>query len=219
MRKHTLYSSVLTLAVTACGGPGEDAAELSVQQVQYASTQSHPDVNTGPLPEGCIKIEGGQIGIEGLELELEGQSITISDWIAKGGSPGEYVGFSYETELCGFVSIKSGRDIDAEDFDGSWVNPNGTSGRNAKGISNIVFCSEPCEPPPPEEEEPPAEEPPEEEEPPAEEPPAEEPPHEEPPAEEPPAEEPPHEGVCCTKDIECGQGGACGEDGYCYYFH
>ena len=39
-----------------------------------------------------------------------------------------------------WLSVKCGNDIFQENGDGSWVNPNGSSGPTAHAISNVVFC-------------------------------------------------------------------------------
>ena len=98
-------------------------------------------VNTGPLPDDCAKIEDGQIGEDGIVIHLNDITITIIAWIEKDGEPDEYVGFEYEVvggDVC--VAVKSGGDISIEEGTGIWINPNGTFGPDAHGISNIVFC-------------------------------------------------------------------------------
>ncbi|HPS30657.1 MAG TPA: MopE-related protein, partial [bacterium] len=99
-------------------------------------------VNTGTLPTACRKIEGGQLGQNGISMEVEGGTVSFSNWISKIGENGEYVGFSYTMNAKLFISIKAGQDIFSftNQANGSWVNPNGTSGSASKAISNIVAC-------------------------------------------------------------------------------
>ncbi|NNF05815.1 MAG: hypothetical protein HKN21_03575 [Candidatus Eisenbacteria bacterium] len=98
------------------------------------------EANTGPLDDGCIKFENSDIGVENISKTADGVTVTLFDWVQKDGESGEYVGVSYRIEGGeGSVSIKSGTNVDAA-LSSPWVNPNGLSGRNAKAISNIVFC-------------------------------------------------------------------------------
>lgn len=98
-------------------------------------------VNTGPLPEGCVKFEDGAIGVEGLSVSFCGVTLTIDSWTTKDDEPHEYIGFEY-TVMGGsvWVSVNAGNDIFQADGTGSWHNPNGTAGPEVSAISNIVFC-------------------------------------------------------------------------------
>ena len=106
-----------------------------------ATTVCESGVNNGPLPDGCTKIEGGQIGQEALVVNIDGVAVNMDSWVVKDGEDGEFVGFEYTVggaEIC--VAVKSGGDISVAEGDGSWVNPNGTAGPQAHAISNVVFC-------------------------------------------------------------------------------
>jgi len=75
--------------------------------------------------------------------------ITIGNWILKEGEEDEYVGFEIIA-----AAATNGIPISIDDIEytvkagnqcfvgsgGYWINPNGTSGPQAKAISNIVFC-------------------------------------------------------------------------------
>lgn len=91
----------------------------------------------------CKKIEGSDIGANDLKVDLGSTTITITSWTSKekedgeSEDPDEYVGFTLDTDVC-FV-VKAGGDC----FTGSgtsWSHPFGTSGPDAKGISNVTFC-------------------------------------------------------------------------------
>lgn len=102
------------------------------------------NLNTGPVPEGCAKIEGAVIGDVGETVDVDGTAVTYTAWTAKDGEPGEFIGFTISPPA--FFSVKSGQDIHT----GSgtvFLNPNGTSGPTVKGISNVVLCecTENCE--------------------------------------------------------------------------
>lgn len=121
--------------LAACGGPDSPVVSASASAV---SSCSFEDVNTGPLPAGCVKISGQHLG-RAASHTFGGAEITLDDWTEK--EPGQYIGFDYSLERGdAYISVKSGRDVHAESgLDGSWRNPNG-DGRHAKAISNIVFC-------------------------------------------------------------------------------
>lgn len=107
-------------------------------------SQQSQNINTGPVPDGCAKIEGSDIGVVGATLDVDGQTVTFTAWTAKEGDGGDFVGFTISPPS--FYSVKSGLDIHT----GSgtvFLNPNGTSGPTAKGISNVVLCecTENCE--------------------------------------------------------------------------
>jgi len=102
-------------------------------------------VNTGPLPEGCVKLEGDEIGRTGASYTFGDDSVVIDAWTPKRDDGSDYVGFEYTlTSTPAFVSVKAGRDVftdwATETATQSWSNPNGDSGPKAKGISNVVFC-------------------------------------------------------------------------------
>ncbi len=97
-------------------------------------------VNTGPLPADCVKFEDDEIGVEGITKTVDGVPITLYDWVAKDGEPGEFIGFSFTVEGAVFeFSVKCSLDI-FEGTEGTWIHPNGTAGPTVNAISNIVFC-------------------------------------------------------------------------------
>lgn len=98
--------------------------------------------STGKVPEGCVKIEGADIGRAPQTLEVDGVTVTITGWVEKSDSPGEYVGFTVAEEGGSVVyAVKaSGRTFAGTDT--TWSHPDGTSGSEASGISNITFCVE-----------------------------------------------------------------------------
>jgi len=99
-------------------------------------------VNNGPLPDGCVKFQGQEIGEEQVAKTVAGATITLFDWVEKTDAPGEFIGFSFIVEGGNVVfSVKSGKDIH-EGSSSPWVNPNGTDDGGTKAISNIVFCIE-----------------------------------------------------------------------------
>jgi hypothetical protein len=97
-------------------------------------------INTGKLPEGCVKIEGEDIGKDGVQLTVAGIEITFTSWQFKDGEEGESVGFSYTSSGPVCISIKASGETFQTSAAGSWLNPNGASGPEAHGISNVVIC-------------------------------------------------------------------------------
>jgi hypothetical protein len=129
-----------TLCLAACNVvSGKGSSSVTGEQTDCVK----PDrgVNNGPLPEGCTKIEGGEIGTA-TTVTAGGTTITITGWITKDGEEGEYVGFTYTSSTGAHITIKAGTQVYEEDGDGTWIHPAGTSGPDASAISNIVFCEE-----------------------------------------------------------------------------
>ena len=97
---------------------------------------SESTVYTSPI--SACKLEGAAIGVNGSTVVVNGVTITFSNWISKQGSPGEYIGFTIDKP--GYIfTVKAGNEL-LSGMGTSWINPNGTSGSNAKAISNINFC-------------------------------------------------------------------------------
>jgi hypothetical protein len=94
----------------------------------------------------ACKIEGSQIGEEGIAVHLGAKTVTISDWVEKTGSPNEYVGFSID--LTGGSTISYVIKASGELYPSTaltWMHPNGPDGYDqSPGISNVDFCEE-CE--------------------------------------------------------------------------
>lgn len=129
--------SVLFLGCVALDSGEEDLAGRSGDEEGYDS-------------DDC-KIEGDDIGVVGLELGLGDTRVTFEDWVPKADSPGEYVGFSISVsgaDSVGYV-VKAGGELHADDV-ASWSHPDGDSGSEVPGISNVDFCDEcadgSCEP-------------------------------------------------------------------------
>ncbi len=102
-------------------------------------------VNNGKLPEGCVKIEGENVRKDGVKVTVAGIDVTFTSWRFKDDGPGESVGFNYTSTEPVCISIKAGSGTFQTSAADTWVNPNGTSGPEASGISNVVIC-EPDEP-------------------------------------------------------------------------
>lgn len=97
--------------------------------------------------DGCLKIEDEQIGVEGLAVSVDGVTVTFTDWVEKGDSPGEYIGFHYTITGGTFAEfdVKQGQEyvyVTLDGTSGSWQNGDGEaiSGSDIKGTSHIRFC-------------------------------------------------------------------------------
>jgi hypothetical protein len=107
----------------------------------FGDTNSSVKGGQGVDQEGC-KIEGSQIGQDGLALDLGSRTLTFSNWIPKTGSPGEYAGFKLSLVGGGGIHyiVKSGGELHPSETM-SWVHPNGPDGYDkTPGISNVDFC-------------------------------------------------------------------------------
>jgi len=91
-----------------------------------------------PVLDDECKLEGALIGVEGATIEVNGQTVTFSNWVQKDGEPNEYIGFDIDTPGLMFT-VKAGRQIFGAEGT-SWSNPFGTGGNTVKAISNIDFC-------------------------------------------------------------------------------
>lgn len=120
-------------------GSGSDSLAPG-QESASAGGNGWGHVNTGPLPAGCTKLEGNEIGQDGVQASFSGTTVTIDSWRTKDGESGEYIGFTYTATQQVWLSVKCGGDIFQQNGDGSWVNPNGTAGPEAHAISNVVCC-------------------------------------------------------------------------------
>jgi hypothetical protein len=94
--------------------------------------------STGPVPKGCVKIEGSDIGKAPQLLSFSGMNLTIDSWRAKDDG-GDFVGFSFTASGNVAYAVKAGTETFASSGT-TWVHPKGTGGPAAKGISNITFC-------------------------------------------------------------------------------
>jgi hypothetical protein len=125
--------SALMLAAGFLGGCAADNGSL----------EQRDDVHGG---DGECKIEGSDIGRVGATVTVHGVTVTFLAWEPKLDSPGEYVGFALSPEGADMdYVVKAGTRL----YPGSgyeWTNPDGDSGPNVPGISNIDFCDdEPCD--------------------------------------------------------------------------
>jgi hypothetical protein len=121
-------TAVIPLLVTGC----------------FSLSDSQSRLEGGDELGGACKIEGGDIGAEGVVVRLGSRSVTFHDWIGKDGEPGEYVGFSISlsgTASVGYV-VKAGGELHASS-DPTWLHPQGPAGgARAPGISNVDLCEQ-----------------------------------------------------------------------------
>ena len=123
----------ICLLLLACAG----GADLTASG--RAAIESPSDIpSTGPVPAGCERIEGAQIGQPG--LQVLGGAVTFTAWRPKDGEPDEYVGFTVSTAGGVGYAVKSGGETVAGSAP-TWVNPNATGGSEASGISNVTVCT------------------------------------------------------------------------------
>lgn len=132
-------------AARARGSDNADAlsgeTEAALDAVPTGAESGCVDVNTGELPENCVKIDSDEVGEVGIAVATGNTIVTVTSWTNKDGEEGEYVGFDYTVEggdVC--VAVKYGVSVSTADGTGSWLNPNVTSFGSVYGISNVVFC-------------------------------------------------------------------------------
>ena len=102
-------------------------------------------VEGGEVTEGC-KIEGSQIGREGVVLTHKSRSVTFRNWIPKTGSKGEFVGFTLQLAGSDSISyeVKASTDVYPSTAT-TWISPSGPSGGSSSpGISNVALCDCDC---------------------------------------------------------------------------
>lgn len=134
---------VLRVDPPSADAPADSAdvmsGSVSCDESPKSCSEAYSSVNNGPLPSGCVKISGGQLGSSPVSMGTT--SIALDPWTSK--SPSEYVAFAYtpspNREL--YVSTKAGPTTYVDDGDGVWAHPDGLSG-SVNAISNVVFC--PC---------------------------------------------------------------------------
>ena len=100
------------------------------------------NVNRGPVPEGCIKIEASKLGREPVVLTVGSNTATLSGW--RYGEPSGIIGFDVTvTSAPALIVIKAGPDEFALKVEGelmqTWTSPE-RRGR-PRAVSSIVFCS------------------------------------------------------------------------------
>jgi hypothetical protein len=135
--------------------PIPEPTKIAAQVNEYASKTTYYVYSSGDCEtlegdptgsaHGCsygddaCKIEGSDIGLVGATADANGVLVTITEWIPKADSPGEYVGFTFESDPEVDYIVKAGNDH----FAGTgytWSHPSGDSGPDVAAISNIDFC-------------------------------------------------------------------------------
>ena len=115
----------------------------SPQPEESPSPDAPPDsqVSSSPVPGECKKIEGSQIGQEGLVVSIGDVDVTFSLWVLKEGETSEYVGFTISSSPSVSLQykVKGGQEM-YYDSSRNWINPRGLGGPTVKAISHIVFC-------------------------------------------------------------------------------
>lgn len=87
----------------------------------------------------CAKIEGANIGVENLTLEVGGKTLTFHSWVLKNGEAGEFIGFSFAASGPLSLRVKAGGETyDAEG--GTWVHPDAATDPTASAVSNVEGC-------------------------------------------------------------------------------
>ncbi|MDQ3366221.1 MAG: hypothetical protein M3680_12410 [Myxococcota bacterium] len=136
MRAHQLVIGALLLGAACTAQTGTNVNDLEGDDEASES---------GRTSDEC-KIEGSQIGEEGLVIRLGAKTVTITNWVAKTGSPDEYVGFSIGLaggSTIGYVVKSSVERHPSTTM--TWLHPNGADGgAGSPGVSNVDFCGE-CE--------------------------------------------------------------------------
>jgi hypothetical protein len=130
-----LLGGFLTLGCTLTGSDGEPFA---------GEVDGEGDDGEGYDNDDC-KIEGGDIGEDGVQVLLGSRTVTFDSWAPKVGEAGEYVGFSISVSGADSVGyeVKTGGELHASS-DTTWAHPNGDEGSEVPGISYVDFCEE-CE--------------------------------------------------------------------------
>jgi hypothetical protein len=137
---------VFVMLLTACTGYEYSGETLGIERGETAEPggPSHPEddgaiPSTGPVPEGCVRIEDDEIGAANLVISVGGVDIEIAAWTPKEGEDGEYVGFELAADANLAFAVKTG-DETHHGAGSSFTHPAGTSGSDAPAISNVTFC-------------------------------------------------------------------------------
>jgi hypothetical protein len=145
--------ALLCLAVaasTGCSARVQEATNPLSSLCESTGQIGQAIRSTGTVPQGCVKIEGQEIG-RPQTLGLDGAAVTIDGWKSKDGSTGEYIGFTFSSSGKRVAyAVKAG----GETYAGTattWVHPGGTTGSEANAISNVTFCPEEPNTPAPDE--------------------------------------------------------------------
>lgn len=133
MRLASILFVSLSLSSAGCVDLGESSARVG-----------EGGDEGGAFDRDACKIEGSQIGREGVTVSLGSKLVTIHDWVGKTGESGEYVGFSMTVDgaaSVGYVVKASGELHHSTAL--TWLHPAGADGGDkAPGISNVDFCEE-----------------------------------------------------------------------------
>jgi hypothetical protein len=113
-------------------------------QSQSLGDDVEDDGDEGGGDNDDCKIEDEAIGQDGVELQLGGKTVRFESWVPKADSDGEFVGFTLSLSGGDSVSyvVKASGELYASS-DLTWSHPNGDSGSEAPGISNVDFCDDP----------------------------------------------------------------------------
>jgi hypothetical protein len=132
----TLFPSLLGLLLATACAIDEGNARDPISEDDVSS-----DDDVGEEVDGdCKKIEGGEIGVIDLELDVAGIIVRFESWQPKDGEPDEFVGFTYSTSAGSIhFTVKAAGELHEGDAS-PWIHPGGTGGPDAPGISNIVVC-------------------------------------------------------------------------------
>ena len=134
-----LLGAVACTAIACGGGLEGDHSAATSEELKWGPGWIPGQIpSTGPVPEGCVRTEGEQIG-QNVTLRFSGLSLAFTGWTNKTGQSGKFVGFAFAASGSVAYAVKAG----LETFYGtasSWTHPAGLSGSQAKAISNITFC-------------------------------------------------------------------------------
>lgn len=87
----------------------------------------------------CAKIEGANIGVENLTIEVGGETLTFHSWVLKNGEAGEFIGFSFAASGSLSLRVKAGN----ESYDATgdtWEHPDADTDPTASAVSNVEGC-------------------------------------------------------------------------------
>lgn len=128
-------------------GDGQPTPTPTAEPTATANPTPTPDPTPTPEPTptppdnglSCDKIEGSQIGVEGVTLQVGTKLVTIHDWVLKAGETNEYHGFSWDQTGTVDIRVKAGTQSYIASG-GSWLHPG--AGTNAAAISHVEVCED-----------------------------------------------------------------------------
>jgi hypothetical protein len=144
MRNTTSWIFVMVLAACTSYEHGGETLGIERGDTPEAGRPTRPAdggviPSTGPVPEGCVRIEGDEIGAANLGISVGGVDVEIAAWTSKEGEEGEYVGFELAAGASLAFAVKTGGETHHGEG-GSFTHPAGASGPDAPAISNVTFC-------------------------------------------------------------------------------